>query len=58
MLAARNNNVAALEILINAGANYKLESKLSWAKGLTSLGIAKEAKHNKSVEFLSKYESA
>ncbi len=58
MLAARNNNVAALEILINAGANYKLKSKLSWAKGLTPLGIAKEAKHRKSVEFLSKYENA
>jgi len=58
MLAARNNNVAAIEILINAGANYKLESKLSWARGLTPLGIAKEAKHKKAVDFLSKYENA
>jgi ankyrin repeat protein len=58
MLAARNNNVAVLEILINAGADHKLESKLSWAKGLTPLGIAKEAKHKKAVEFLSKYENA
>jgi ankyrin repeat protein len=57
MLAARNNNVAALDILINAGANHRLQSKLSWAKGLTPLGIAKEAKHKKAVEFLSKYES-
>lgn len=57
MLAARNNNVEALKILVKAGANTALECKLPWAEGLTALGLAKLEKHKKATQYLSSVES-
>ena len=52
MLAARNNNVEALKILVKAGANADLKCKLSWARGLTALGLAELEKHKKATQYL------
>ena len=53
MLAARNNDVESLKILINAGANFTLKCKLPWAEGLTALELAKLEKHKKATQYLS-----
>jgi len=40
MLAARSNNVAAIEVLIRNGANVRRECGLHWAKGKTAAWMA------------------
>ena len=40
MIAARHNNVAALEVLVDNGADVSLPCKLGWAGGRTAAGLA------------------
>jgi ankyrin repeat protein len=53
MLAARDNNVEALKVLIKNGADTSLECKLPWANNSTALELAKLEKNRKAVKFLS-----
>ena len=52
ILAARNNNVEALKILVKSGADTTIKCKLPWADGLTALGLAKLEKHKKATQYL------
>jgi ankyrin repeat protein len=52
MLAARRNNVDALKVLIDNGANLSLQCKLKWAEGRTAEGLAEMENQKKAFKFL------
>ncbi|QDU61067.1 Ankyrin repeats (3 copies) [Planctomycetes bacterium Pan216] len=52
MLAARANNVEALTVLIDNGADPSIPCKLPWAENRTALGLAQLEKRKKAVEYL------
>jgi ankyrin repeat protein len=52
MLAARNDFVDALPILIEFGADPQLKCGLKWAEGRTALGLAELEKRKKSIAYL------
>jgi len=56
MLPARANDVAALKILVDAGADRSLPCRLPWAEDRTALGLAELEKRRKAVEYLSSLE--
>jgi ankyrin repeat protein len=51
MLAARNNNVGALKVLIHNGADRTLTCKLPWAGNRTAQGLAELEKRRQAVAF-------
>lgn len=52
MIAARHNNVAALEVLVKNGADVSLPCKLPWAGGRTAEGIAELEKKRAALTYL------
>jgi len=52
MLAARSNNVPAIEVLIRNGADPKLECGLRWAKGKTAAWLAQNEDGIEAFEYL------
>lgn len=52
MLAARYDNLEALEALVDYGCDLSIECELPWAKGLTCLEIAKLEQSRKTKEYL------
>lgn len=52
MLAARANNVDALRILVESGADTTLQCKLKWAENRNALGLARFEKRKKAIEYL------
>jgi ankyrin repeat protein len=52
MIAARYNNVAALEVLIKNGADVSLSCKLPWAGGRTAEGLAEFEKKRAALAYL------
>ena len=52
MLAARDNNVEALKLLIAAGADIHRPCKLPWAAGKTAEGLAELERRRKAAEYL------
>jgi ankyrin repeat protein len=52
MIAARHNNVAALEVLVKNGADVSLPCKLSWAGGRTAEGLAELEKQRSAFAYL------
>lgn len=53
MLAARANNVDALKLLVEHGADVNLTCGLPWAENRTALGLAEMERKRKAVEYLS-----
>ena len=51
MIAARHNNVAALEVLVKNGADVSLPCKLPWAGGRTAEGLAELEKQRAALAF-------
>ena len=54
MLAARANNVKALKVLVNHGADTSLKCKLKWANGETAEGLARMEGNEEASSFLKK----
>ena len=52
MLAARSNNVAALKVLVNNGADISLHCKLKWAGGRTAEGLAELERQRAALVYL------
>jgi ankyrin repeat protein len=52
MLAARGNNVNAIDVLLRNGANPNLTCNLPWAKGLTAEGLAELEGQYDALEYL------
>jgi ankyrin repeat protein len=52
MIAARYNNVAALEVLVKNGADVSLPCKLPWAGGRTAEGLAELEKKRAALAYL------
>jgi ankyrin repeat protein len=52
MIAARYNNVKALEILIKSGADPSRKCGLKWADGRTAEGLAELERRRAAVRFL------
>ena len=57
MLAARHNNVGALKVLIDNGADRTLTCKLSWAGNRTAQGLAELEKRRQAVAFFKSFDS-
>ncbi len=55
MLAARKNNVEAIELLLQHGADPEAKCTLSWAQGLTAEGLAKLEGCKKAYTYLKNY---
>jgi ankyrin repeat protein len=52
MIAARANNVVALEVLVKNGADISLPCKLKWAQGRTAEGLAELEKKRAAQKYL------
>jgi ankyrin repeat protein len=52
MIAARANNVAALKVLIQNGADVSLPCQLPWAEGRTAEGLAEMEKQHAALRYL------
>jgi ankyrin repeat protein len=52
MLAARENHVASLRVLVKNGARLSLKCKLPWAEGRTAEGLAELEKRKKALAYL------
>jgi ankyrin repeat protein len=52
MLAARANNVTALNVLVKNGADLTLRCKLKWAAGRTAEGLAELEKQRAALAYL------
>ena len=52
MIAARANNVDALRLLVEAGADLQRPCKLPWAEGRNALGLAEFEKNRKATKYL------
>ncbi|QDT14451.1 ankyrin repeat domain-containing protein [Alienimonas californiensis] len=52
MIAARNNNVKALKVLIDAGADPHRTCGLPWAENRTALGLAELEKQRQAAAYL------
>lgn len=52
MIAARANNVDALRILVENGADTSLPCKLPWAEKRNALGLATLEKRKKAIDYL------
>jgi ankyrin repeat protein len=52
MIAARYNNVAALKVLVENGADVSLPCKLPWAEGRTAEGLAELEKRRAALAYL------
>ena len=52
MIAARDNNVAALKVLVKNGADVSLPCKLKWAAGRTAEGLAELEKRRAALTYL------
>lgn len=57
MLAARADDVEALKVLVQNGANPSLTCKLPWAENRTALGLAELEKCKKAAKYLSSLDS-
>ena len=55
MLAARDNNVDAIELLLEHGADPEAKCTLSWAQGLTAEDLAKLEGCKKAYTYLKNY---
>ena len=53
MLAARANNVDALKMLVQHGADVNLTCGLPWAENRTALGLAEMERKRKAIDYLS-----
>ncbi|MBB3210520.1 ankyrin repeat protein [Rhodopirellula rubra] len=51
MIAARESNVDALQMLVDRGANLNRKCKLPWANGATAEGLAQMERRTKSIKF-------
>ncbi len=52
MIAARDNNVAALKVLVKNGADVSLPCKLKWAAGRTAEGLAELEQRRAALAYL------
>lgn len=52
MIAVRHNNVAALDVLVQNGADVSLPCKLPWAGGRTAEGLAELEKQRAALAYL------
>ena len=57
MLAARNNDVDALRVLVDNGADRTLTCKLPWAENRTAQGLAELEKRRKAITFFQSLDS-
>lgn len=52
LMATRSGNLANLETLVELGCDLTKATQLSWARGLTCLGIARLERHQQIVKYL------
>lgn len=52
MIAARNNNVENLRVLVQDGADVNRQCKLPWAENRTALGLTEREKQTEAVKYL------